>query len=101
MSSHKHIPRKRFGQHFLQDKLVVQQIVESFAPKSTDHIVEIGPGLGVLTQELLTCSGRMDAIELDRDLIAELINLCKPLGELRLFQADALEFDFAELLNGN
>lgn len=92
-----HYPRKCFGQHFLQDEHVIQQIVAAIDPHTSDHLVEIGPGLGALTIELLQSAGHLDAIELDRDLIPDLINNCKSYGQLTIHQADALTFNFADL----
>ena len=64
-----HRARKRFGQNFLQDSAVVQRIVASVAPQTEDQLVEIGPGQGAITRDLLRAVGQMDAVELDRDLI--------------------------------
>ena len=93
-------PRKRFGQHFLRDTITVARIIDAIAPQPGDHLVEIGPGLGALTTHLLPLIGNMDAIELDRDLIPKLSARCKPLGNLRIHQADALTFDFSTLYTG-
>jgi 16S rRNA (adenine1518-N6/adenine1519-N6)-dimethyltransferase len=92
-----HQPRKRFGQHFLHDPAVVQRIVAAVAPQPGDHLVEIGPGEGAITFELLRAAGRLDAIELDRDLVAPLRARSAGLGELVLHSADALRFDFRPL----
>jgi len=92
-----HAPRKRFGQNFLDDAGVVERIVGAVAPAGDDHIVEIGPGLGALTGPLLQRVGRLEVIELDRDLAAGLpARLGHPPG-LVVHQADALDFDFAAL----
>lgn len=89
--------RKRFGQHFLHDVSVIQHIVALFAPQATDHIVEIGPGLGALTTRILPYVKKLDVVELDRDLIPRLTQNCEKLGELVVHQADALRFDFTQL----
>jgi 16S rRNA (adenine1518-N6/adenine1519-N6)-dimethyltransferase len=65
-----HIPRKRFGQHFLVDQAVIGDIVREIAPRPGDPLVEVGPGLGALTQPLLERCGALTVIELDRDLAA-------------------------------
>lgn len=96
-----HQARKRFGQNFLQDMSVVQQIVNAINPSQRDHIVEIGPGLGVLTQALLNDAGYLDAIELDRDLVAKLQSSSLPLGKFSIHSADALSFDFCSLSKNN
>ncbi|NOZ53952.1 MAG: 16S rRNA (adenine(1518)-N(6)/adenine(1519)-N(6))-dimethyltransferase RsmA [Gammaproteobacteria bacterium] len=90
--------RKRFGQHFLVDPTVVQQIVQVVHPGASDHIVEIGPGLGVLTEALISHVKQMDAVELDRDIIPRLKANILPLGNLRIHSADALTFDFCALM---
>jgi 16S rRNA (adenine1518-N6/adenine1519-N6)-dimethyltransferase len=92
-----HFPRKRFGQHFLHDVRVIQYIMAVIAPKKTEKIIEIGPGLGALTQYLLPLIGSLDVIELDRDIIPLLQKKCAALGELHIHQADALRFDFSQL----
>jgi 16S rRNA (adenine1518-N6/adenine1519-N6)-dimethyltransferase len=65
-----HIPRKRFGQHFLVDQALIDAIVREITPRPGDPLVEIGPGLGALTQPLLERCGALTVIELDRDLAA-------------------------------
>ncbi len=91
-------PRKRFGQNFLRDKNIIQKIIKAIAPKKTDHIVEIGPGLGALTVQLLPILKTMDVVELDQDLASKLQTICRNLGELCIHQADALRFDFKKLI---
>lgn len=91
-----HIPRKRFGQNFLRDEMVIQQIVAAIAPKPQDRIVEIGPGQGALTWPLLEYVPELDVVELDRDLIERLER--HPLGSrLKIHAGDALDFDFGSL----
>ena len=94
-----HRPRKRFGQHFLHDPIILQRIVDVIHPQHQDHLVEIGPGHGALTLRLLEQVHTMDAVELDRDLIAPLEQRCRAIGELRLHNADALKFDFCRLMH--
>lgn len=92
-----HHARKRFGQHFLHDVGVIQRIIDAIDPRPGDRMVEIGPGLGAITAPLLEHVRRLDAIELDRDIIPELVRLCARAGELTIHQADALNFDFSSL----
>lgn len=92
-----HQPRKRFGQNFLHDPGVIRRIVEAIHPQPGDHLVEIGPGQGAITLELLRAAGTLEAVELDRDLIEPLRERCAGSGELRIHSADALRFDFATL----
>ena len=90
--------RKRFGQHFLHDPAVLARIVQALAPRAGDRLVEIGPGRGALTARLLEyrdCS--LDAIEIDRDLAAQLSAQFAPAPHWVLHRGDALEFDFAAL----
>ena len=94
-----HRARKRFGQHFLHDQDVIGHIVESIAPQRSDHMVEIGPGLGAITLPLLQRLDRLDAVEIDRDTISHLAGRTDP-SVLHLHEADVLNFDFATLRTG-
>jgi len=96
MTAVRHIARKRFGQHFLDDARVVEQIVEAIGPRPQDNMVEIGPGLGVLTRPLLERLQHLHVIELDRDLVARL-HEDYPAGGLTVHEGDALRFDFSAL----
>ena len=95
MSEHR--ARKRFGQNFLTDHGIINRIARSIRAKADDHLVEIGPGQGALTEELLVANCRLDAIELDRDLVPILENKFSPLEHFHLHQGDALAFDFSSL----
>lgn len=92
-----HTPRKRFGQNFLHDKHIIQRIVDVIAPKPGQQIVEIGPGQGALTIPVLERAGKLNVIELDRDLIPLLEENCQGHGELTIHAMDALAFDFSQL----
>ena len=94
--SARHIPRKRFGQNFLVDAVVIADIVSAIAPQRRDNLVEIGPGLGALTTPLLARLDRLQVIEIDRDLIARL-RAQYPADRLLIHEGDVLEFDFASL----
>ncbi len=89
----KHIPRKRFGQHFLTDHGIIDEIVRSIAPRAGQHVVEIGPGLAALTQPLAERLGHLTVIELDRDLAKQL--RAHPL--LTVVEADVLKIEFRVL----
>jgi 16S rRNA (adenine1518-N6/adenine1519-N6)-dimethyltransferase len=89
----KHQPRKRFGQHFLVDSGVLDDIVAAIDPRPGQPLVEIGPGLGALTRPLLERCQRLTVIELDRDLAARL----RRNPALEVIEADALTVDFAAL----
>jgi 16S rRNA (adenine1518-N6/adenine1519-N6)-dimethyltransferase len=90
---HGHIPRKRFGQHFLTDRGIIESIVQAIAPKPGDAMVEIGPGLAALTQPLVERLGHLTVIELDRDLAARL----RAHAQLSVIESDVLNVDFAQL----
>ena len=91
-----HRARKRFGQNFLRDPNIIRRIVAAIDPKPGEHLVEIGPGLGALTEPLINAAGHLTAIELDRDLATRLRERF-PEERLRLIEGDALRFDFATL----
>ena len=92
----KHIPRKRFGQNFLQDAGVIHHIVAAINPKPQQPLVEIGPGLAALTEPLLAACGHVHVVEIDRDIVSHLQQRFSP-AQLTIHQADALKFDFAAL----
>ena len=89
----KHIPRKRFGQHFLTDGGIIDAIVEAIGPKPGQHMVEIGPGLAALTQPLVERLGALTVIELDRDLAQRL----RSHTGLSVVESDVLNVDFAHV----
>jgi len=89
----KHQARKRFGQHFLTDTFVIDQIVSAIAPSAGEQMVEIGPGLAALTQPLVERLGKLTVIELDRDLVLRL----QAHEQLNVIASDVLRVDFTEL----
>ena len=89
----KHIPRKRFGQHFLADRGIIDAIVDAIGPKPGQPMVEIGPGLAALTQPLLERLGALTVIELDRDLALRL----RTRSGLFVIESDVLKVDFAQI----
>ena len=89
----KHIPRKRFGQHFLSDGGIIDGIVQAIAPQAGEPMVEIGPGLAALTQPLVERLGRLTVIELDRDLALRL----RLHGQLDVIESDVLKVDFTQV----
>jgi 16S rRNA (adenine1518-N6/adenine1519-N6)-dimethyltransferase len=96
LPSSSHRPRKRFGQHFLHDARVLARIVDAVDPSRGDVLVEIGPGEGALTAPLLQRAGKLEVIELDRDLAARL----REMPGVTVHEGDALEFDFARFPPG-
>ena len=91
-----HRARKRFGQHFLHDEGVVDQLVRAIAPQRDDRMVEIGPGMAALTAPLLDRLEHLTVLEIDRDLAQHLRSLF-PETRLRVIEQDALSFDYASL----
>lgn len=92
----KHIARKRFGQNFLTDQMVLHDIIRSIEPQRGDTMVEIGPGLAAMTRLLLTGLDSMHVVELDRDLVARLRKEFDP-ARLIVHEGDALKFDFLSI----
>lgn len=92
-----HVARKRFGQNFLVDQQVIADIVNAVAPKRDDCVVEIGPGLGALTDPLLKRLDHLHVVEIDRDIIARLRPRYSP-QKLTIYEGDALNFDFSSLV---
>jgi 16S rRNA (adenine1518-N6/adenine1519-N6)-dimethyltransferase len=91
-----HSARRRFGQNFLVAPGIIRKIVDAIAPRAGDTVVEIGPGLGALTEPLLERIDHLQVVEIDRDLIARLRNRFPP-ERLTIHEGDALEFDFGAL----
>ena len=90
--------RHRFGQHFLHDPAVIGRIIAALDVHPGDHLLEIGPGRGALTDRLLERADcTLDAIEIDRDLAAQLQLRCTSAAHCTLHVCDALQFDFAAL----
>lgn len=91
-----HVARKRFGQNFLVSTAIIQEIVDAIAPRAGETVVEIGPGLGALTEPLLNRIDHLQVVEIDRDLIARLRQRW-PAERLTVHEGDALDFDFSAL----
>ena len=92
----KHIARKRFGQHFLTDRGIIDAIVDAIDPKPGQAMVEIGPGLAALTQPLVERLGTLTVIELDRDLAQRL----RSHEQLRVVESDVLKVNFSLIAQG-
>lgn len=93
----KHIPRKRFGQHFLKDQNILYNIVHAIAPEKNDIMVEIGPGLAALTGLLLKLVTKLHVIEIDHNLAIWLRKQFDP-RHLQIYKTDVLKFDFLSIL---
>lgn len=98
-NKHGHQARKRFGQNFLHDPGVIERIVRAINPKPDDAMVEIGPGLGALTEEILAVNPNLQVVELDRDLIPVLRTKFFNYPNFRIHEADALKFDFSQIVD--
>ncbi len=93
-----HHARKRFGQNFLHDPAVIERIVKAIAPKPGELLVEIGPGLGALTEPVAERAGQLTVVELDRDLAQRLREHPTLADKLTIYQTDAMKFDFRQLM---
>lgn len=96
-----HRPRKRFGQNFLIDTHVLEKIIQSLHPAVSEHLIEIGPGQGALTERLLDSGASLHAIEIDRDLAAVLRQRFGQYPNFSLIEQDVLKLDFNELLSAD
>lgn len=97
MSNYK--TKKRFGQHFLNDYSVIENLIREINPKTDDNIVEIGPGLGALTFPMLEKIDTLNVVEIDRDVIARLEQRNDP--RLTIHGVDALQFDFSSIIKSS
>jgi 16S rRNA (adenine1518-N6/adenine1519-N6)-dimethyltransferase len=89
-----HRPSKRLGQNFLNDNRIVDRIIQALDPRVDETIIEIGPGRGALTAQLVENAGAVVAIEFDRNLIAGLLERFGSHRNFKLVQRDALITDF-------
>lgn len=96
MTKH-HRPRKRFGQHFLHDANIIQKIIDAIGIRSSDHITEIGPGQGAITDLIIDNCHKLDLVEIDRDIIKMLNVRYADKTNINIHSADALAFDFQGL----
>ncbi|GDY27174.1 MULTISPECIES: 16S rRNA (adenine(1518)-N(6)/adenine(1519)-N(6))-dimethyltransferase RsmA [unclassified Agarivorans] len=92
-----HRARKRFGQNFLNNDSVISQIVATIYPQPGENLVEIGPGLGALTDPVASTAGHLQVVELDRDLAQRLREHPTLADKLTIHEIDALKFDFMQL----
>ncbi|MCY4265557.1 MAG: 16S rRNA (adenine(1518)-N(6)/adenine(1519)-N(6))-dimethyltransferase RsmA [Gammaproteobacteria bacterium] len=94
-----HPVRKRFGQHFLHDQAVINRLIDAVHPKAGEHLLEIGPGRGALTEPLVTSGARLDCVEIDRDLAASLKDRYASSPLVNIHQQDILKFDVNSLID--
>ena len=93
-----HKARKRFGQNFLHDMNIIDKIVRAIRPIEGDNIVEIGPGMGAMTEPVLEACGALNVVELDRDLIPILRTKFFNYPDFHIHEGDALQYDFTQLV---
>ena len=93
----KHRPKKHFSQNFLTDDIFIHALCDKIAPHPSDHLVEIGPGLGALSQPLLQACQNLSVIEIDKQLIAPLQKTLLPIGPVNIISQDALKVNFTAL----
>lgn len=96
-----HRARKRFGQNFLHDEMIIDKIVTAIDPQIGDNLVEIGPGLGAITEPVCDLTDHLNVVELDKDLAERLIHHPFLAPKLTVHQGDAMQFDFASLIKGD
>lgn len=89
-------PKKRFGQNFLRDRNIVDKIIAAADLSPTDHVLEIGPGLGAMTDRMLPLAGQVTVMEIDRNLVAKMHQRSET--NLRVIEGDALDLDWSTLL---
>lgn len=92
-----HRARKRFGQNFLNDPYIIDGIVSAINPQPGENLVEIGPGLGALTEPVAREVDKLSVVELDRDLAERLRNHPELADKLTIYEGDAMKFDFTQL----
>ncbi len=92
-----HQARKRFGQNFLKDEAIIARIISEIGAQPSDHLLEIGPGQGALTESLAAAAGRLDCVELDRDLARYLQAHFAGNDKVTIYQQDILKFDIGSL----
>ena len=93
-----HQAKKRFGQNFLNNDSVISQIVDAINPEKNENLIEIGPGLGALTEPVIERVGDISVVELDRDLAHRLRHHPFLAKHLTIFEEDALKFDFSSVV---
>ena len=88
--------KKKYGQHFLHDRNIIQKIIYTLKPKTCDEFIEIGPGEGALTNSLIDQVDKITLIEKDKDLIPFLKNQYSAFESILIVQADILKCNFVE-----
>ena len=89
----KHLAKKRFGQNFLTDQAIITSLIQAINPQNDDLMVEIGPGLGAMTQPLIKHLNHLHVVEIDRDIISWMQGFY-PAEKITIHNSDVLKFDF-------
>lgn len=92
----KHQAKKRFGQNFLTDQAIINSLITAINPRPDDLMVEIGPGLGAMTQPLIKQLDHLHVVEIDRDIIQWMQGFY-PAGKITIHNSDVLKFDFSNI----
>jgi 16S rRNA (adenine1518-N6/adenine1519-N6)-dimethyltransferase len=92
----KHLAKKRFGQNFLTDQGIIGSLITAIQPAPDNLMVEIGPGLGAMTQPLLKHLDHLHVVEIDRDII-QWMQSFYPAEKISIHNSDVLKFDFSTL----
>lgn len=90
--------KKSFGQNFLTDLNVLKNIVEAADITANDNVIEIGPGIGALTEQLAQAAGEVLALEIDQDLIPVLKEVLSPYDNVKVINQDVLQANLPELI---
>jgi 16S rRNA (adenine1518-N6/adenine1519-N6)-dimethyltransferase len=90
-------PLKRFGQNYIKDQNILNNIVKEINPKPSDSLIEIGPGTGSLTEKLAQFTPDLSAVEIDNRVVE---SLSKKLPDINLINKDFLDMDLEKLYSG-
>ncbi len=100
MKEHGISAKKRFGQNFLIDRRVLERIIEGAEISKQDTVLEIGPGIGTLTQALCEAAAKVYAVEIDRDMIPLLEENLADYDNYEIINDDILKVDIKQLITG-
>ncbi|MEQ9115183.1 MAG: 16S rRNA (adenine(1518)-N(6)/adenine(1519)-N(6))-dimethyltransferase RsmA [Rickettsiales bacterium] len=93
-------PQKKYGQNFLVEEFYLEKICKYSQINALDNIIEVGPGLGFLTEKILDCSpNKLDCIEIDKNLYSNLKTRVQGRENVHLHNVDAMQYDFSTILN--
>ena len=91
--------RKKFGQNFLINSQVLEDILGSAGVSEEDTVLEIGPGIGTMTQYLAERAGKVIAVEIDRSLLPILADTLSDYDNVKVINEDILKLDIEKLVN--